>query len=72
MEALVCSSSDYFQPVDLTVIVTLTGSSSPGGGAWLGVGLGVGVALRGEEARGIEMVGPGRNQSSLYSFFTVM
>lgn len=42
-----------YEPVALTVMVTLTGSSS-GGEAWL--------AARGEDARGKAMVGPGKDQ----------
>lgn len=57
-----------YEPVALTVMVTLTGSlSSPGGGAWL---VGVRVALigeevRGEDARGKAMAGPAKHQSSV-------
>lgn len=39
-------------------MVTLTGSSSPGEGAWLGVGVALmGEVVRGEAARGIAMAG---------------
>lgn len=53
--------NDY-EPVALTVMVTLTGSlSSPGAGAWLVVAL-MGEVVRGEDARGKAMVGPGKDQ----------
>lgn len=44
--------------------MTLTGSlSSPGGGAWLIVGMALpGEVVRGEDARGIAMVGPVKDQ----------
>lgn len=53
-----------YDPVALTVMVTLTGSlSSPGGGAWLVVGVAVrGEIVIGEDARGKAMVGPGKDQ----------
>lgn len=53
-----------YEPVALTVMVTLTGSlSSPEGGAWLVVGVAVrGEMVRGEDARGRAMVGPGKDQ----------
>lgn len=45
-------------------MVTLTGSfSSPGVGAWPVVGVALwGEMVRGEDARGIVMVGPGGDQ----------
>lgn len=51
-----------YEPVALTVIVTLTGSlSSPGAGAWPGVCVALmGEMVRGEDARGNAMVGPGK------------
>ncbi len=53
-----------YEPVALTVMVTLTGSlSSPGGGAWPVVGVALrGEMVRGEDARGKAMVGPGKDQ----------
>lgn len=54
----------HYEPVALTVMVTLTGSLSSVGGAW-SVGVGLGVALgggmvSGEAARGIAIAGPGK------------
>ena len=53
-----------YEPVALTVMVTLTGSLlSPGGGAWLVAGVALaGEVVRGEAARGKAMVGPGKDQ----------
>ncbi len=53
-----------YEPVALTVMVTLTGSlSSPEGGAWLVVGVALmGDVVRGEDARGKAMVGPGKDK----------
>ena len=64
-ESVTC---DY-EPVALTVMVTLTGSlSSPGGGAWLVVGVALrGEVVRGEDARGRAKVGPGRRQEQRFS-----
>lgn len=51
-----------YEPVALTVMVTLTGSlSSPGGGSWPMVAGALRVeVVRGEDARGKARVGPGR------------
>lgn len=53
-----------YEPVALTVMVTLTGSfSSPGVGTWPVVGVALwGEMVRGEDALGIAMVGPGGDQ----------
>lgn len=56
----------HYEPVALTVIVTLTGSLSSVGGAWI-VGVGLGVALgggmvSGEAARGIAITGPEKEE----------
>lgn len=58
-----------YEPVALTVMVTLTGSlSSPGGGAWLVVGVALrGEVVRGEDARGRAKVGPGRSPEQRFS-----
>lgn len=58
-----------YEPVALTVMVTLTGSlSSPGAGAWPVVGVALmGEMVRGEDARGNAMVGPGKRTALIFS-----